>query len=226
MLCQWDWRWAEAEQAFAQALKLNPSYAEAEKERGLMFTFLGRTGEAHAALERARALDPFSPVMIGSRAMADYFERQYDRVLEPMTQALRALPRVYLPHFFLGLSHVHRGAMDVGIEVLERGRATIPDSGDILGALGYAYGVAGQRRKAFEALDGLRHLGTHHYVSPFVMVYPFIGLGDHDAALAQLERAFAAREWQIITLKVDPALDPLRFDLRFGDLVRRMNFPD
>jgi len=54
------------------------------------------------------------------------------------------------------------------------------------------------------------------------MVYA--GLGDKDQALASLEKAYEARSWYVTWLKVEPALDSLRDDLRFKDLVRRVGF--
>jgi hypothetical protein len=49
-----------------------------------------------------------------------------------------------------------------------------------------------------------------------------IGLGDKDQAFAWLEKSYTERERWMVTLKVAPALDPLRFDPRFADLVRRV----
>jgi hypothetical protein len=50
------------------------------------------------------------------------------------------------------------------------------------------------------------------------------GLGEKDQALASLEKAYEARSWYVTWLKVEPALDSLRDDLRFKDLVRRVGF--
>jgi hypothetical protein len=48
-------------------------------------------------------------------------------------------------------------------------------------------------------------------------------LGDHDHALAWLERLYAARGARIRALKTHPTWDPLRADPRFQDLLRRAN---
>ena len=52
----------------------------------------------------------------------------------------------------------------------------------------------------------------------------YTGLGKKDQALASLEKAYEARSWYISWLKVEPALDSLREDARFKDLVRRVGF--
>ena len=53
----------------------------------------------------------------------------------------------------------------------------------------------------------------------------YAALGDFDQALAWLDRAYEEHAVGLVHLKDDPGLDPLRRDLRFQDLLRRMNFP-
>ena len=48
------------------------------------------------------------------------------------------------------------------------------------------------------------------------------GLGQNDQAFASLEKAYAHREWRLVRMKVEPMLDPVRADPRFGDLLRRL----
>ena len=47
-------------------------------------------------------------------------------------------------------------------------------------------------------------------------------LGENDNAFAELNKAYTNREYFLVWLKVDPRLDSLRADPRFGDLLRRV----
>ena len=49
-------------------------------------------------------------------------------------------------------------------------------------------------------------------------------LGEKDAAFAALEQAAAAGNY-VDMIKLDPALDKLRSDPRFADLLRRIGLP-
>jgi len=50
-----------------------------------------------------------------------------------------------------------------------------------------------------------------------------LALGDHNAALRWLERAFEERSHSMAFLRVDPQLAPLRADPRFVRMVSRVN---
>ena len=53
----------------------------------------------------------------------------------------------------------------------------------------------------------------------------FVRLDDRDQAFAWLQKGLDVYDGDMDNLKVDAALDPLRSDPRFQDLLRRMNFP-
>jgi eukaryotic-like serine/threonine-protein kinase len=56
-------------------------------------------------------------------------------------------------------------------------------------------------------------------------VYPALvaaGLGDHELALDELERAVKERSGWLVFLRVDPRFDALRGDTRFQQIVDRM----
>ena len=56
------WDWAEAERHFKRAIELNPNYEPALRFYSFYLACMGRHDEALAFAERARRLDPVSPV--------------------------------------------------------------------------------------------------------------------------------------------------------------------
>jgi hypothetical protein len=59
-------------------------------------------------------------------------------------------------------------------------------------------------------------------VSPVTFVTVHLGLGEVDQAFAWLERAREERRGWLCYLKVEPLLDPVRGDPRFGRLLGAM----
>jgi hypothetical protein len=86
--------------------------------------------------------------------------------------------------------------------------------------LGAAYARAGERGRARALLKRLET--SKEYVSPGELAVLYAALGEHESAFASLERSYAAHDLQLKYLGVDPALDPLRSDPRFQDLMRRV----
>jgi Tfp pilus assembly protein PilF len=58
-----DWDFKGAEEEFKQAIDLNPGYAAAHHWYAVLLSALGRHDEAMAEMERARRLDPLSPII-------------------------------------------------------------------------------------------------------------------------------------------------------------------
>jgi hypothetical protein len=52
-----------------------------------------------------------------------------------------------------------------------------------------------------------------------------VALGEKDKAFAALNKSYEKREFQLTLLKVDPRLDLLRGDARFGELLKKVGFP-
>jgi hypothetical protein len=82
---------------------------------------------------------------------------------------------------------------------------------------------AGDRSTGQQKLDQLRDEYGDAASTQFGEIYAH--MGDKDRAFAALDRCFAIKDGGLIELKVDPFLDPLRSDPRFGELLRKMNFP-
>ncbi len=60
----------------------------------------------------------------------------------------------------------------------------------------------------------------------YVIAHNLAMIGETEEAMTWLERAYEEREPGLISVKVDPRMDPLRSDPRFQDLLRRIGFPE
>jgi tetratricopeptide (TPR) repeat protein len=60
---------------------------------------------------------------------------------------------------------------------------------------------------------------------PYYTAWIYAALGSRDEAIRWLMKARDERNPQFTQIKVDPAMDSLRADQRFQEMVRRMNFP-
>ena len=110
------------------------------------------------------------------------------------------------------------------IGTLEKAEALAPDYPRVLGLLGYAYAVAGNRSAALQKLERLNDLRAKQYV-PFVdIAIIHAGLGDKDLALQWLEKAYEERYPLHLYFMLTHAFDPIRSDPRFGALMKRLGW--
>jgi adenylate cyclase len=92
--------------------------------------------------------------------------------------------------------------------------------------LGQAYARAGQRQEAQKILARLTEETQSRYVSAYSFAVMFLGLGDKERAIDEMERAYRERASKdVYWVKVDPLLDDLHGQPRFEALVQKVFAP-
>lgn len=217
----YDWKWIDAEQAFKRALHHEPHDARTLRRYAIGLMWLGRFNEARPMMQRARELAPVDLEVSANSALVYYYARQYDEAIAAAKKTLEMEPRFSQAHRTIARSLVEQKRYDQAIVVYHD--AIAPGGVPLLKAeLGHAYAVSGRRAEALKIRNELRELSRTRYVSPYDIAILHVGLGEHDQAFAWLEKSYAGRERWMVTLKVAPALDPLRSDPRFADLMWRV----
>ena len=100
-----------------------------------------------------------------------------------------------------------------------------PNNPNILAALGYAYASAGRKDEAQTILNKFLKMRKEHFVSPFMIALLYTSLDKKDEAFDWLNKACEERDPQVIWVHLDPQLDSLHSDPRFGELLQRMGIP-
>jgi serine/threonine protein kinase/tetratricopeptide (TPR) repeat protein len=218
---QWNWTGAEAESK--RAIELNPNISLAHNIYALLLIVLGRNEEALAENKRAQELDPLRVALKSNQAKALLFARRYDEAIQVAQAAIKLDPTFPNAHWCLAEIYAITGNYKESVNEYQK---TIDLDGPLpthLCFLGYAYGLAGRRSDALAVLQKLKT--TDKYVSPTELAVLYIGLGDKEAALQSLERAYAERDPRLDELKVEPYFDSLRSDPRYQELLTNMHFP-
>jgi tetratricopeptide (TPR) repeat protein len=132
-------------------------------------------------------------------------------------------PNFAVGHYELGQAFEQKHMHDEAIVEFKRAIELSGHSGAFDSNLGYAYAVSGREDEAFKILKDLqaRHDENPSNGADIALIY--VGLGDHDQAIAWLNKAYDARFKASILLR--PLLDPLRSDARFKDLKHRIGLP-
>ena len=218
-----SWDWGVAEQHYKRAIELNPNLAEAYRWYSVYLSVSERHEQAINEMKRARALDPLSLLVGADVGFSLLLARQYDQAIESLKKTLELDQNYAVAHGFLGYTYAAKGMYAEAITEYQEVIKLDGDSSSTQVYLGAAYAKAGERGKAREILKRLQTSGE--YVSPGELAVLHAALGEQDQAFASLEKAYAAHDLQMKYLGVDPALDSLRSDPRFKDLMRRIGLP-
>jgi len=223
ILENYDWDWNSAEKEYRRAIELNPNYATAHHWYAEFLTWQGRFDEALRESESARRLDPLSLIIAADRGAILYFARQYDRSIEQFQNVLEMDPSFGRAH--LGIdAYMQLGRFDEALAKVEEWRRLSGDGTNIRSRLVYIYGRTGQKDKARAELRKLEAMNAARPQDPVAMAVAYIGIGNNEAALSSLEKAYAERSNLLTALNVEPVYDPLRQDARFQELLRRVGF--
>jgi TolB-like protein/Flp pilus assembly protein TadD len=215
--------WAEAGQHYRRAIELNPGYVTTHHWYGLDYLgMLGRWEEAFQEIEIALQLDPLSPIIREGKGLLLTLCKRYDEAIEEYRQTLDLDCFFYKAFTGMGRAYTQKGMYEEAITMLQKGRSLSGDIPNILGALGQTYALANRPADARRLLQELAELAKRRHVSSTCFALIHLGLGEKKQALEWLETGVRGREMGLAGLKVHPAYDNLRAEVRFQALLRKL----
>jgi TolB-like protein/DNA-binding winged helix-turn-helix (wHTH) protein len=212
--CHYDYDWPAAESEYRKALQLNPSYASAHQYYALGLMAHGRFAEAREQLETARRLDPLALIVDVDVAVLLKFERNYDGVIAESQHILQIDPNFQLGYSMLAMGYFCEHRWDEWRGAYSKSPSGIQNFRRAL--------VDGQPEQARRIMN--EHIAgvAAGLTRPYDVAYDAALLGDHEVALAWLEKSYQNRDYWLLFMNVEPEMDPLRSDPRFQAIVRRL----
>ena len=227
--CNYDWKFADAERGWQRAIALNPNYATAHQWYGEFLLSMARYPEAIAEMRRAQELDPLSPIINGMMGVALMLSDQPEPALEQLKKTLELDPNFPRTHLYLAEWYQDAGRYEEAIDEFSRhfslaGGPAI-NIAEQAENIRRAYRTGGPKAYARAFAETIEKNQGPSGAPAFVLAGYWAHAGESDRAFAILERAYAAHDDSILSLK-DPRLDPIKSDPRYKDLLRRVGLPE
>lgn len=224
------WEWQEAESSLRKSIELNPNYATAHHWLAQVLAIQGRNEEAKAAMLRALEINPLSYNFLADLGQIYYFDRDYKKAEEYCRRSLEIYPDFAFAREYLFDIHLKTGEYDQAVE-------------EILGSdkiISSFKNEPAKYQKHLEAkLDEERKIYLEGGIKKFLenrvakeqdekfcyrnaTIYSFIG--EKEKALDCLEISSVNSGFLAVFVKADPVFDPLRYEPRYQEILRRMNF--
>ena len=219
-----DWNFAQAEENLQKALELNPYNSLANNYLGQTFMFRCQPEEAEFYLRRAVEIEPLTFSSRIVLTIAYFLGRNYQKAIEECEKML-----VVYPHFFNALwmrccCLEQTGRASEAIAEYEK--ILHEQDGELVRRwMGYAYALIGDTETALATAASVEaERQQAYFISQTHLAALYAALKDTDKAISYLENAVAECDPWLLWLAADPRYDNLRFDPRFNDLIRRINF--
>jgi tetratricopeptide (TPR) repeat protein len=215
----YDWNARAADAAISRALSVDPRSSSAHELRAERLMADGRFDAALVEIQVAQQADPLSAALEYDAGWILIAARRYGESAAASRRALARDPNFALARGILGLALVLDGHDHDGIAELEtasaQGESAILD---LMLVHGYAW--THRIEAARTILTRVEASASHRYVCDYEVASAYAALGDLDRAFEWFHRALAQRSDCVVWLRVEPWLDELRSDERFGPLLR------
>ena len=216
--------WVTAEREYKRAIELNPNYEITYELYSYLLLSMGRLDEGIKMTQRGLEVAPLSTLLADDMAYAYYLARRYDEAIRTCQKSLELDPNHFGGPLNLGVVYEAKGMHDDAIKQFEKAIAIGGRTSGVLALLAHAYAASGRQAEAQRILAELNEMSKQAYVSSYDLAILYVGLGNKERALEQLNKSFEDRAGFILYLNVEPLFDPLRADPRFAELVRKMKF--
>jgi TolB-like protein/DNA-binding winged helix-turn-helix (wHTH) protein/Flp pilus assembly protein TadD len=211
---------ARASEELQRAVTLAPGNARVLRDYGGFAVSMGRTDAGIAATRRAVALDPLNVESYGHLSSVLLFARRYDEALAAYQDGLSLRPKDATWPALGAFIYYALGDFEKMRAVCEGGREAIKD---FQVCLALAYHKLGRQADAETALA--RYKAREGNASAYGYATIYAQWGNTPKALEWLETALHLRDPDLIGLKTEPLLDPLRQEPRFQAIEQELKFP-
>ena len=217
-------QWAQAEALFRRALVLAPADAEAVDQYAQFLHAVGQFEPALVQIDRARQLDPLSPIIGVVRAsilMAMHRDAEASAQIESVLSAAPDLYPARMTAVLLYLSQERYANAEVQLRAVARNLGVNADDKAVL-----ARGVADRGVRA-AALSSLNAAPANADIRGDKLLYAaFLAmLGDPDQAIDQLQGYASQRGTAAGGILWVKSYDSLRSDLRYKAVLQRLGLP-
>jgi TolB-like protein/tetratricopeptide (TPR) repeat protein len=165
----------------------------------------GRTRDADEMVHRMLGYDPQSAQLIGELGCIDYYRGDYENAMQHYREAMAKDPHSPVPYWGLGKSLSLQGKYGEAVKVMRQFKFVNGFEPPLLTAeIGYALGREGKASEAQRAIAELREGSKSAYVDPYLVALIYLGMGDEQATLQWLNRAYAVRSPFLISISKEP----------------------
>jgi tetratricopeptide (TPR) repeat protein len=193
MACMMGDKREEAKKAFDKAIELEPDSSSPLLQRARLLAVEEKYPEAIADVDRALELESGNPAALVLRARIHQQAGESDKALDDVESVLSDDPDNTVALELRGLIAAERNDYPSAIRDFRRLVARNDDDAVVVSQLGMLYLAAKQPREAIRRFTRALEIDEEHFASRRGRSDAAISIGDHQAAIEDLEKAHALK---------------------------------
>lgn len=216
---QYEWDWTGAEKQLRLALAANPD-ASVDTAFATYLVFRGRFAEADPYLRRAQDLDPFGVATLNNISNARYLQGRQAEHYDLVRKLMLISPDMLAAQLGSAAADAAEGHLDEAWSKFQKLKERAPAAANVAEA--WARSSLGQREQSLRLIRSYEDQYPNAGIpaQSFALVYAH--LGDEPSTAKWLQRSVDAREWQALTVAVNPAFRSMENSSAFLAIKSRM----
>jgi adenylate cyclase len=223
-----EWNWSEAQKNFLKSLERNPQYAQVHAWYGITYLAWVK-GDYEQAEEQGRLaikLDPLNANSYAAYSVILHAAGKYQQALEASHGGLELEVDSYLCRLYEANALVGLQQYQAALEAYDKALAISSRHTFALNVKLITHCKMGEVEQARLLMQEIEERAAREYVGSAFIGLSKAYLGDLDAAVRYLEKAYHDRESVLLTFRTELWVpDLLRADARFQRIMDKMAFP-
>jgi DNA-binding winged helix-turn-helix (wHTH) protein/tetratricopeptide (TPR) repeat protein len=215
-------QYEQAQKSFGRAIELNPNNADAYYRKSNVDLLLGKFDSAATMINKAIQLDPISLLFNEHLIRINFFSGEYNKAIAEAEDLLEFEKNSVISLFYVALCYAHLGFVEQSLENIEKAFEIQP-SAEMLLLKAYVLALTGNKNQTEEIISDVLNQFPENQIDSADLAFVYSALGQIDKAFELLDKAFEVNSANLSLLKVERRVDNLRQDLRFQQLLEKLN---
>jgi len=215
----------EAGKELVRSWREKPKWSPGHVRIAMYYATTSRFREALEVVEQSRIIDPLNAAMPPAETFIHLCQRNYKAAVAAGKRSVELHPYQPLGRALFAGALQASGELEEAQKQYHLAGLMCPDLPWLRVMEGVSLAQLGRKQEASEVLEEMQQMRETDYVDAYFVALLYHALGRIDGAFRELERAVDENSATLFLLDVDPRVDPLRSDRRFGPLRDRAFHP-